>query len=256
MNEFLSIRFTGGGVAPDNTRCKELASVIAATESLLSAMWADHDDADPVFLSLVSLEHQSIGLKFAAFQMALALALWQDLAVVINTGRFDKMPAKARVHLAEISSFVKRRGCTAILGSSQTESLASFDSSLALPQNLSFKGDSSLVGEVIGVGGISPKVKLKLGTGRSISCETSEVIAKELGHRLYETVHCFGTATWDNETLEVLKFQIREVGEFKRVKVSRAFEDLASSIPSTMNRWQSLGILGIMENFDHEISLS
>lgn len=110
---------------------------------------------------------------------------------------------------------------------------------ITLPVEFKFRGGSSLIGQVVRVGGEEPKVRLKLPSGKVLSCDTSEHVAKELGHRLYETVTCKGYATWDYATGEVLKFKIETVGKFRKVPASVAFENLAEAMPSVIAKWNS-----------------
>lgn len=243
--DHISLRFVGNGVAPVTTRCKELAAVISATEDLVSAMYGemDEDEDGEIQVCLVSLEDKSLGLKFTALKMAIVVALWSDLAAIVNTGKFETLNPKARESLIEIVSFVRKKNCRAFLGHTRNDTLATFDSSITLPSELKFRGRSSLIGEVVRVGGDDPKVRLRLPSGgKPLTCETTEAIARELGHRLYEIVICKGTATWDYATGEILKFRIDEVGTFKKVTASKAFESLAAAMPSVVERLRVEGI--------------
>ena len=248
--EHISLRFVGNGVAPVTTRCRELAAIISATEDLIAAMseqvredWdEEREDGEGMPVCLVSVEDRSLGLRFTAFQMALALSTWGHIAAIINTGRFEQLNPKATASLGEIISFVKKKGCRALLGDTTNDSLAVFDSNLSLPAEFKFKGRSSLIGEVVRVGGVEPKVGLRLASGKTLTCETTESIAMELGHRLYDIVSCKGTATWDYAKGEVLKFRIDEVGSFRQVTSSQAFENLAAAMHAVVERLRTDGL--------------
>ncbi len=239
--EHISLKFTGNGVAPANTRCKELAALILAAEELLLSM--NDDDADEpgeLPLCLVEVQDKSLGLKFAA--MIAGVTVWLDVASIINTGRFDKMNPKARQAFGEIVSFVKRRGCSASLVDSTRGVIASFDYSISLPADQKFRGKSSILGEVLRVGGEEPKVRLRLPSGKTLSCDTSESVARELGHRLYDFVTCTGVATWDYATGEVLRFRIEKARAFNRVPASKAFANLAAAMPIGASKLAEAGI--------------
>jgi hypothetical protein len=239
--DHIAIRFTGNDVAPVTTGCKELAAVISAAEDLLVAMMGDeHEDQHATPLCLVSVEDKSLGLKFAV-HMALGMTLWLDLAAVINTKQFEVMNPKARQALSEIVSFVKRKNCTASL-ISPSGTIATFDYTIELPVEQKVKGRTSILGEVIRVGGEEPRIRIRLPSGKTLTCDTSETIAKELGHCLYEPVTCNGVATWDFDTNEVLKFKIEKARTFTKVPASKAFEDLAKAMPSVVNRLQKTGL--------------
>lgn len=252
---FLSLRFTGNGIAPEGAKCRELAGVIASVEGMIAAILAemgeDLDDEDSAFsLSLVAIADESIGLKFKSAQIAIALVAWVGVADAINTGIFSSLPPKARERLSEVVGFVRKKGCSAILGSSEVDSLARFDSSINIPAPAKFKGGTTVLGEVVGVGGKDPKVRMKLASGKVLSCDTTEEIAKELGHRLYDLVTCKGQAVWDNDSGHIMKFRIFSVGNFKKIKVSEAFESLAAAMPLTVERWNDLGLAGVLEEID------
>ena len=57
--------------------------------------------------------------------------------------------------------------------------------------------------------------------------QVSEVIARRLGHHLYEEIQLTGNATWRTDTWEIVDFQVETVAEFKRIAPSIAFRELA-----------------------------
>lgn len=242
--EFISLRFTGNDILPSNTRCKDLASLIRATEELLHAASTEDFDGEKVDvqLSLIGVESQSLGLKYAAVHMAVALMTWQNIAQVLNAGEYDRLNLKARESLAEIIHYVKRRGCVAELSDSQhSTALASITPETELPEALQVSGQSSLIGTVVRVGGADPKVGLKLASGKTLSCDTSEAIARQLGHRLYDVVTCKGDVCWDMQTNSITKFRIKEVGSFRQGYASEAFSALAAAMPLTLGQWKHSG---------------
>ena len=167
----------------------------------------------------------------------------QNIAAAVNTGRFDGMSVKARASLGEIVNFVKRRQCHVELSDSKhSEPIARITPEFSLPEDYTLTGRTSLIGTVVRVGGGSPKVSLKLPTGKTLHCDTSEEIAKALGHRLYDVVTCKGEACWDIETNQVIKFKIKDVGGFKDCRASEAFAALAGAMPDTIKRWRSEGL--------------
>lgn len=117
-----------------------------------------------------------------------------------------------------------------------------FKTDFSLPENLFLKGGTSVLGKVVRVGGKEPKLRLQLPSGKVLTCETSEPIAKQLGHKLYETVVCKGEAVWDLSSNEITKFRIKEVGPFRESLASDAFDKLSQAMPLSLNRWRSEGI--------------
>lgn len=237
--DHVALRFIGDGVSPSTTRCRELATVISAVEDLILSLAEESEAEDiDVPLCLVALEDKSLGLKFAATQIVMTMALWQEFAAVINTGNFERLSPKAMHSVEEVVSFVKKKHCLALVEDSQNGVIASFDYNIALPVGQKLRGHSSLIGQVIRVGGEEPKIRLKLPSGRVVSCETTQEIAKNLGHRLYDSVTCKGNAIWDYTTGEVLKFRIDEVGAFRMTSASEAFHALAEAMPAVIAGWE------------------
>lgn len=239
--DFIALRFTGNNVYPSNTRCKDTAALIRAAEDLVTAIIAHQDDEtdleEPLGeLSVIAITHESLGLRFSGNRMPAVFLAWQLVAGAINTGNFERLPLKARESLEEIAHFVKKRGAPALLTDSKHSSpIASIETDFSLPESLSVKGGTSVIGTVLRVGGKEPKLRLQLPSGQILTCDTSEQIAKELGHKLYDTVVCRGEATWDLSTNEVTKFRIKEVGIFKQGPASEAFMNLAKVMPRTLS---------------------
>ncbi len=246
--EFIALRFAGNGVNPGTTRCRETAAIIRAAEDMVLAIIADYDDEEdseePLGeLCVTNIVDESLGYRFWGPRMPAILLAWQIVAAAINTGSFEKIPLKARESLGEIAAFVKKRGAPAQLtDSNNAEPIAQIKTDFCLPHNLSLKGGTSVLGKVVRVGGKEPKLRLQLPSGKVLTCETSEPIAKELGHKLYETVVCKGEATWELESNEIIKFRIKEVKPFRQCLASEAFNGLARAMPLTLERWRSEGI--------------
>lgn len=247
MDDFISLRFTGNGVAPSNTRCRDVAALVKAVEQLVGALTESQDEDDdipddnPVYV--LSIEDASLGFKFLAGYMAIALAGWDDLASVLRSNRIDLLEPKIRQPLEEIVSFVKRKNCNLELSDSRHNSvMAEITPAIQFPEAYKLRSKTTILGEVVRVGGSDPKVGLRLANGKVVSCETTEDVAKELGHRLYELVSCRGYAVWDVASNNILKFRIHSVKPFRQSKASVVFSTLAMAIPETIERWRAEGM--------------
>jgi len=218
------------------------------SEMIASSDDDEEDQAIPV--CLVALEDKSLGLKYQSLKMSAALLAWSTVGTVVTTGKFDLMSAKARSSLSCIANFVKKKGCVAELQNSEQGVIAKFDSSFAIPANRKIKGKTTVIAEVVRVGGATPKVRLRLSSGKEISCDTSEAIARELGHRLYDTITCRGSAYWDFTSSEILSFKIEQIGAFKKRKASEAFVALADGMQETLNDWDERGIKEILQEMN------
>jgi len=97
------------------------------------------------------------------------------------------------------------------------------------PAPSTVSGTTALLARCLRVGGATqPKAELRLTKGGGLlHVQVSEVIARRLGHHLYEEIQLTGNATWRTDTWEIVDFQVETVAEFKRIAPSIAFRELA-----------------------------
>ena len=85
-------------------------------------------------------------------------------------------------------------------------------------------GGSSLFGVVEDVGGVTPRIVLRIPPDERVTCEADEELCKKVGARLYEHVVLEGNATWDANTGELLAFQAERLGSYQDVPIAEAFK--------------------------------
>lgn len=76
-------------------------------------------------------------------------------------------------------------------------------------------GETTILGKVIRVGGKDPKVAIETTDNRTITCRTTQSIAKELGKKLYSIVSLNGLAHWNLSDLSIEEFVIKSIGSYE-----------------------------------------
>jgi hypothetical protein len=64
------------------------------------------------------------------------------------------------------------------------------------------------------VGGETPKARIRMITGKTLSCDVTEELAQQLGERLYQRISLHGKATWDNKNHQLEEFKIDSIGDY------------------------------------------
>lgn len=84
------------------------------------------------------------------------------------------------------------------------------------PRNV-LRGNSSLLVQVVSVGGVKPTAKLRLANGHLIIAPVaSRVLAAELATKLYKTIQVHGEIVWDIATKGIRHVRVTGVGNYIR----------------------------------------
>jgi hypothetical protein len=231
MRNDLTIRFTGNNVQPGRIRSRELGDVIAAYEEAISAVVVrSHPElkAEQIIVGLVTIRHESVGLTFEAPLGEPVYQAAHRLVSAVHTQDWADLPWAALKSLRNVLKFVTRHQCAAnfIVRHDDQSVAAVITSETAIPKATTLYGTTTLYAEVKRVGGIEPKVMLQTINGRTLYCDASAEIAKELGARLYDQVGVVGYAEWDYQTLEITDFEITEVLPYRHTSPVEAFRIL------------------------------
>jgi hypothetical protein len=235
MAASFQIRFTGGDVHPSTVPAHELADLLNAAEQAVTSLAAQNfPDLDPssVLVGLVGIRDASLGLEFTSNRPDVVAPAFHRLAMGVKTRSCEGFPSRGIAGLEVIASFTARRKCRAEFrkgGETIGEPLAVMDETFAegLPERPKIQGETVIYGKVERVGGVEPKVVLRLSSRESISCHLSEVLARQVGGRLYEEVGLKGDATWDAGDYSLLYFHAKEVTPYQSAGLARAFSELA-----------------------------
>jgi len=182
-------------------------------------------------VGLTGVRDTSLALEFASNRPDIVTPAFQRLAAGVRARSCEDFPSRSLGGLEVLASFSKRRKCKAQFWSgavNATEPLAVMDEDFgdAIPVRPRVRGETVIYGKVERVGGVEPKVRLRLADGDGLSCRLSEALARQLGGRLYEEVGLKGTATWDAGDYALLYFHADELTRYEPAGVKVGFAEL------------------------------
>lgn len=174
---------------PSTVPAHELADLLLGAEQAVTSLAAQNfPDLDPssVVVGLVGVRDASLGLEFASNRPDVVAPAFQRLALGVKTRSCEGFPSRGIAGLEVIMSFTARRKCRAEFwqgGQTVGEPLAVMDETFAegLPERPKVRGETVIYGKVERVGGVEPKVRLRLSSRESISCHLSEALARQVG---------------------------------------------------------------------------
>jgi hypothetical protein len=205
LNRIFQLRFTGGGVQPDVVPARELAELIIATEEAISSIALQRNpglNPDEIIVGLVQVESKSLGLSFASSSPDVVGSAFKEIASSIARRSFTGLPTKSLRGLRVLAEFNTAHNCRTQFWNGETtarEPLAEMDLGfeMYLPEENFIRGETVTYGRVERVGGVDPKVRVRLSEHEVVSCRLNEELAIELGTHLYAEVGLRGRATWD-----------------------------------------------------------
>jgi hypothetical protein len=232
LEAHIEFRLAGEGIAPGTVRSRDLAEIIASAEDMIaSVVVRDHPTItkDEVIVGLFSISEGSVALRFKTPLGQPVRSAFAGIARAIKAQDYEDLPDSARKSLGKIASFSRRRNCDLELYSldGQRQRLAVVTPQTRvepLPQISEF---ATIYGEVVRVGGVEPKVVIRLPNNQSISCDIDIDLARQLGPMLYRWVGVRGTGRWSAKHLSLEEFRVREITPYRDTPVSEAVAALA-----------------------------
>lgn len=241
----VEILLTGTGMSPGKIRSKEIAEVIESVEDMVASMVIrDHPELkkEAIVIGLKSIRQGSIGLKFSPNLAELTLPATRRITQSISENDFGMLPSGTLSSLRKLSTFSRRHQCNAefFAENGKLESLAVITPETHIPDIYPISGETSLYGEITRVGGAEPRIQFKTLDGKIIYCDTSKLIAKKAGTKLYSKVELRGLAEWNSETFEIENFNVFDISDYKTSLPSEAFEELSNLIGSSFDNVQDV----------------
>ena len=223
MKRLFQLRFTGGGVKPDVVPARELAELIIAAEEAIASVALQRNPAlnpDEIVVGLVQIEEKSLGLSFASPSPDVVGAAFKEIVASISNRSFGGLPAKSVRGLRILTDFNTTHNCRTQFWNGEItarEPLAEMDLGFEryLPEEHFIRGETVIYGKVERVGGVDPKVRVRLSEHEVVSCRLNEELAKELGLHLYAEVGLRGQATWDAKDHSLAYFRVEEILQFE-----------------------------------------
>lgn len=225
LKRLFQLRFTGGGVNPAIVPARELAELIIAAEEAIASVALQRNPAlnpDEIVVGLVQIEEQSLGLSFGSPSPDVVGAAFTEIAVSVANRSFGGLPTKSLRGLRILADFNTTHHCRTQFWNGEPTArapLAEMDVGfeMYLPEEHFIRGETVIYGKVERVGGVDPKVRVRVSEHEVVSCRLNEDLAKELGTHLYAVVGLRGQATWDANDHSLGYFRVEKILSFEAV---------------------------------------
>lgn len=235
MNALIEIKFIGKDIFPENIRVKELLEVaVSVEESLLAIIKRDNPNVsmDEIIISLVDIGEGSTVLRFKSSFPHLTAFAFKTLSSSIANNAYQNLPSSSVESIRKISNFTRKRNCEIEFRAPETNLIAKItpQTRIIIPESYYLTGETVIYGKVERVGGVEPKVWIRITDREIIICDVTEDLAKELGRRLYSWVGLLGIAKWNIENYSVEEFQLTKITEYEETLLLNATAELSSLI--------------------------
>lgn len=227
-----TIRLTGDDVSPSVIAASDLAELIIAVEqSILAILGRDHaESTETVVLGLTAVQNKSVGLAFTSDKPAEVLSAYEEFVSAARLRDFERLPARSLDGLRTLTRFARSHdGHTQFWNGSTDGPLLDLPPTYAveLPAPDYERGETVLYGKIERVGGVRPRVRLRVSAREIVYADVDEEQSRVLGGRLYSQAALRGQATWDAVTGGVVYFRVDEILEYESGSIIEAFEELA-----------------------------
>ena len=240
-------RFDIVGPKPNEVELSDLISVLQEVVKAIGALASvGTPKGDVATISLVGIVEGSDGLLLEVRRQGVPAA--RKLARAVRTNRYADLPRGAHAALHNMSQLARRRQwkgyrirkSVKLNLNRPAEMLA--DSVPSPAERAVVRGTTTLLAKCLRAGGATvPKAELRLvDVPDLLHIEVSEVIARDLGHRLYDEVVLTGEAEWDAKSLELQSFKATEVATFYQVPAADGFARLAEIAKGRWNDTDAL----------------
>lgn len=212
LSEKLKIKFTGNEIEPTKVTANEFAEIVSSYENaLLAVIKKNHPARQGIdFISIVNVRHESLTIEADPHTYDVIEAA-NEINTAIKENKINKLPYDAIKNLVVFQSFVNKYHCRAILNGIDGVETAEINIStdIKITESLYYKGETTVYGKIIRIGGSEPKVRIQTDNGKYLSVVTSRKNAKELSPNLYSRIGIKGTGKWKKETNELVEIKAK-----------------------------------------------
>jgi hypothetical protein len=242
-----TIRLTGDGVRPHLISATDLAELmIAAEQTVLGIARRDNPDAaDGLIVAIAGLRDESIGFSFTSNHKVLVNSAYQELVSAAENRLFRSLPAQTVEGLRTLTQFAReRKGHTQFWNGSSRGPLLDLppDYAIEVPPPEYQRGETILFGKIERVGGVRPRVRLRVSPKEVVYGDISEEQSRVLGSRLYSQVSLKGQATWDAKDGTVVYFRVEEILNYEGGNASEAFRELQRASQGAFERIEDVDL--------------
>jgi hypothetical protein len=226
-----TIRLTGEGVRPHLVTATDLAQLLIAAEQavLAIAVRENPEAADDLIVGLSAVHDESIGFAFQSNRPLVAQAAYRELVTLTENRAFRSLPARSLEGLRTLTRFSsEHKGHTQFWNGATGRPLLDLAPEFAveIPRPEYQRGETVLYGRIERVGGVRPRVRLRVSEREVVYGDITEEQSRELGSRLYSDAALRGQATWDAQDGSIVYFRVQEILHYQPGKIRDAFEEL------------------------------
>lgn len=224
----LNIKLTGEGISPENIDALEIAKFITSLVEAIKPLTENFEEVSPL-LNFQNIAHGSVALTFSS-RRSDTYSAYSELTNRISTNNYYGLPTKSIDALNAISKQSKRLGCAAEFHNLENHSVAKITPFTVIKEDepIYIEGETTIYGYIESVGGKKPHVRLELSNGSKISCEAKDrEQIRKLGGLLYTEIGLVGTAKWRIPEMEMERFEIKEILEYRGASFSETMDFLS-----------------------------
>lgn len=245
-DNILELNFSGNGINPYTVKPSEIATQVVNFEEILLNVIKENNpeiDTDQILFSFINIGDKSLDIFFKPLlAIPLILASYQQISDGINSNDYSNLPAKSVESLNKIAKFTRKYDCIATF-KLDNRSLSSITKETIINKidYGVFEGETILYGKLTDIGGEKPNLHLKINEENKVIIDISEEVAQKLAINLYQYIGLKGSATWDAETYQVIKFKFNSVVPYNGGNTFNAINEIKNNITS-----------GIWDNYNSE----
>lgn len=223
------IRFISPGLKPWQMPMAALARALTAVQGLVHDEFDEQSDRPQ--LHLLSVKGGSASYPISAEYSKRALERLSTVGRVIDEPIQAERSPYMLSHVKELSKIAKSIGCEVELALPGGGVLARItpDTYRSIEKVLFIRGESSVAGEIIGVGGATDlRCRLRVRDQRLLVYCTVDgtQVARELGQHLYEYAILSGTATWFRKSWKLHHLVIKAMHQIDKRSIVDRFEEV------------------------------
>lgn len=187
------------------------------------------DQADELIVGLAHVQDQSIGFAFSSNHPQIVQSAYTELVTATTNRLFRSLPGRSLEGLRTLTGFSRQHhGRTQFWNGGGDQPLLDLPSDFAIevPAPEYQRGETVIYGRIERVGGVRPRVRIRVSEREIVYGDVTEEQSRELGSRLYSQAALRGQVTWDGQDGSVVYFRVEEILHYERCKVSDAFNEL------------------------------
>ena len=236
-----TIRLSGREVRPHLIPAGDLAQLLIAAEQTVMGLAAREspEDADNLFVGLAAVKDESIGFAFTSNRPDSALAAYRELVTLTGNRAFRSLPARSLEGLKTLTTFSREhRGVTQFWNGTGGGPMLelSTDFAIEVPSPEYQRGETVIFGKIERVGGVRPRVRLRVSDREVVSADLTEEQSRELGSRRYSQAALRGQASWDAQDGSIAYFRVEEILHYQPDRVAAAFDELRAAVAGAYDR--------------------